>query len=330
MPRVGNKDGRNFGYGRQLSHAGPQALRELFGAGRYATVKTHAERWQMFVQWCRSPAGPDINDARLIDRPLLDNYAQYLREQVNQGKLSIATAQNRLSTVNRTLEALRGDRQVRVSSPSQALDLYRNSVRQSAPPGQQRDQIGGLVDALNQQRLDRVAAIVRLARETGMRLRETILADLPRLLREATKLGRINIQDGTKGGRRGATVPRWVQATPGVQDALHQAAAVSPKGSRNLLSPEQSYVQFLQQQIRPARAVLRAHGLKGFHDLRAAYACERYQQLTGHAALVNGGRCLDRTLDRCAREQISLELGHNRLCVVAAYIGSLGRQGAKV
>src|SRR5690606_26053210 len=156
MPRVGKQDGRNFGYGRQLSHAGPQALRELFGAGRYATVKTHAERWQMFVQWCRSPAGPDINDARLIDRPLLDNYAQYLREQVGLGNLSIATAQNRLSTVNRTLEALRGDRRVRVSSPSQALDLYRNSVRQAAPPGQQRNQVEGLVDALSQQRLDRV------------------------------------------------------------------------------------------------------------------------------------------------------------------------------
>jgi hypothetical protein len=82
---------------------------------------------------------------------------------------------------------------------------------------------------------------------------------------------------------------------------LQQAAAVSPKGSRNLLPPEQSYVQFLQQQVRPARALLHAHGLKGFHDLRAAYACERYLQLTGHAAPVNGGRCLDRTLDRSAR-----------------------------
>ena len=324
------QDKRNFGYGRQLSYAGPQALRELFGAGRYATVKTHAERWRMFVQWCRSPAGPGVNDARLIDRPMLDNYAQYLREQVGQGKLSIASAQNRLSTVNRTLEALRGDRKVRVPSPSQALGLYRNSVRQSAPPGQQRDQVEGLVDVLNQQRLDRVAAIVHLARETGMRLRETILADLPRLQREATKLGRINIQDGTKGGRCGATVPRWVEITPGVQDALRQAEAVSPKGSRNLLAPEQSYIQFLEQQIRPARAVLHTHGLKGFHDLRAAYACERYQQLTGHPAPVNGGNCPDRTLDRSAREQISHELGHNRICVVATYIGSLGRQGAKV
>ncbi|PVZ29657.1 hypothetical protein N430_05598 [Pseudomonas sp. CC120222-01a] len=45
-----------------------------------------------------------------------------------------------------------------------------------------------------------------------MRLCEAILADLPRLSREATNLGGINIQDGTKGGRAGASAPvglRW-------------------------------------------------------------------------------------------------------------------------
>ena len=73
----------------------------------------------------------------------------------------------------------------------------------------------------------------------------------------------------------------------------------------------------------PARETLHELGLKGFHELRAAYACERYQQLTGHAAPVNGGHChrIDRDLDQQARQQISLELGHNRIDVVAAYIG---------
>ncbi|SFH75349.1 hypothetical protein SAMN05444062_11276 [Pseudomonas syringae] len=41
-----------------------------------------------------------------------------------------------------------------------------------------------------------------------MRLREAILADLPRLRREANEVGRINIQEGTKGGRAGAPGPR--------------------------------------------------------------------------------------------------------------------------
>lgn len=33
MALVGRRDGRNFGYGRQLSYAGPQALRDFLAAG---------------------------------------------------------------------------------------------------------------------------------------------------------------------------------------------------------------------------------------------------------------------------------------------------------
>ncbi len=32
MALVGRRDGRNFGYGRQLSYAGPQALKDMFVA----------------------------------------------------------------------------------------------------------------------------------------------------------------------------------------------------------------------------------------------------------------------------------------------------------
>lgn len=31
MALVGRHDGRNFGYGRQLSYAGPQTLKDMFG-----------------------------------------------------------------------------------------------------------------------------------------------------------------------------------------------------------------------------------------------------------------------------------------------------------
>lgn len=54
MALVGRRNGRNFGYGRQLSYAGPQALCDLFGGGHYDTVKAHRDRWKAFVHWCRS------------------------------------------------------------------------------------------------------------------------------------------------------------------------------------------------------------------------------------------------------------------------------------
>jgi len=323
MARVGKRAGRNFGFGRQLSYAGPQALKDLFGDGHFATVKAHSDRWQAFVQWCRSDEGPGLNDARQIDREILMRYAVHVREEVDQGSVGIATAQNRLSSVNRTMAALRGDQYVKIPSPSKALGLQRSSVRSEAPQGQDRAQIELIALVLSERGQQRVAAIVRLARDTGMRLREAILADLPRLQREARQLDKINIQDGTKGGRSGASAPRWIAVTDQIRGALDMAWEASPSGSRNLLAPNESYKEFMQSVVRPARDILHEHGLKGFHELRAAYACERYEQLTGLNAPVNGGRVHreDRELDQRARQQISHELGHNRIDVVSAYIG---------
>ncbi|PYB69396.1 integrase [Pseudomonas sp. LB-090624] len=323
MALVGRRDGRNFGYGRQLSYAGREALKDMFVDGHFATVKAHGDRWQAFVRWCRSEDGPGYNDARQIDRQTLNDYAAYLRQQIQHGELCIATAQNRLSSVNRTLAALRGDQKMRIISPSQALGQQRSNVRTRAPDGQNHQQVQRVFHALAEQQHQRVAAIIMLARTTGMRLREAILADLPRLQREAVHLGRINIQDGTKGGRSGASAPRWIIATEQVNAAIQLARDVSPARSRNLLARDESYAAFLQQAVLPARETLHEHGLKGFHELRAAYACERYEQLTGHAAPVNGGHCyyIHRDLDQQARQQISVELGHKRIDVISAYVG---------
>ncbi|MGY3284829.1 integrase domain-containing protein [Pseudomonas fulva] len=323
MALVGRRDGRNFGYGRQLSYAGPQALKDMFGGGHYGTVKAHCDRWQAFVRWCHSEQGPGINDARQIDRKVLADYAAYLRDAVECGSLAISTAQNRLSSVNRTMAALRGDQCVKLPSPSKALGMQRTGVRQSAPQGQDREQVKQIVDALCRDHQQRAAAIVLLARATGMRLREAILADLPRLSREANDLGKINIQDGTKGGRAGASAPRWIAVDDHVRDALGFAWHVSPTGSRNLIAPNERYLEALQEFVRPARDILHAHNLKGFHELRAAYACERYEQITQRPAPINGGKCcqVDRNLDGEARRRISYELGHGRTDVIAAYIG---------
>lgn len=323
MALVGRRDGRNFGYGRQLSYAGPQALKDMFGSGHYGTVKAHNDRWRAFVKWCRSEAGPGVNDARQINREVLSNYAAYLRGLVEHGDLAISTAQNRLSSVNRTMAALRGDQYVKVPSPSKALGMQRTGVRQSVVQGQDREHIQRIVEALCSRHHLRAAAMVQLARATGMRLREAILADLPRLSREAENLAKINIQDGTKGGRAGASAHRWIMVDDHIRDALEFAKQVSPAGSRNLIASTESYLSILREMVRPARDTIHAHHLKGFHELRAAYACERYEQITKHRAPINGGECcqLNQRLDREARNQVSYELGHGRIDVVAAYIG---------
>ncbi|MFQ6024279.1 MAG: integrase, partial [Acidiferrobacterales bacterium] len=64
-------------------------------------------------------------------------------------------------------------------------------------------------------------------------------------------------------------------------------------------------------------------GLGTIRDLRAAFACERYQDMTGcPAPAVAGGRSADKDDDLCARQAIAHELGHGRVDVIAAYVGS--------
>ncbi len=168
-----------------------------------------------------------------------------------------------------------------------------------------------------------MSAIVHLARETGGALREAILADLPRLQREAQRLGRSISKMAPKvvdqgHWRRAGLRSRFKSERPWIG-----ASEASPSGSRNLLAPDESYKDFVQTVVRSARDILHEHGLKSFHELRAAYACERYEQLTSFSAPVNGGRGHreDRELDQRARQQISHELGHNRIDVMSAYIG---------
>ncbi|WP_288377108.1 integrase domain-containing protein [uncultured Pseudomonas sp.] len=323
MKRGGRHDSWNFGNGRKLEYAYKCALQRMYGGGHFATVKAHSDRCRIFARWCASGIGPEIKDAREIHNPILYDYAAHLSKLVEQGEIAVNTAVNRLSSVNIGMEALRGDRHVRLPSPSEALAMQRTRVRQSVPQGQDRAQVQTIVDVLCHQDQLRAAAMVQLARASGMRLRETMLADLPRLIREADKLGKINIQDGTKGGRSGASAPRWIEVDGHTLDALRFAKDVSPKGSRNMIAPDESYANVLPRVAGASRAVLHNHAVKGFHELRAAYACERYEQITHHPAPVNGGRCyaINPRLDREARIQISYELGHGRIDVAAAYIG---------
>ncbi len=50
MGLVGRRDGRNFGYGRQLSYAGPLALKDLFAVGiTRRSRRTVIAGWRLYA-----------------------------------------------------------------------------------------------------------------------------------------------------------------------------------------------------------------------------------------------------------------------------------------
>ena len=313
---------RNFGYGKQLDWAGHQALLDLYGRGHYATVATHTRRWSRFCAWARAEHG--IRDAKHIDQHVIEDYAATLQGQVNEESLSVSYAQNLLSTLNTALEALRRDKLVRLASPSEWVGL-RSLVRTDPPGGMDWAQVDALISLLRKLDFRRASSVVRLARNFGLRLREAVLADLHEWRRQAKTFGRIDVREGTKGGR-GREVERWVTVSEdgmlAIGEAMHLSQSLGCE--RNLLRPEESFDSLVNNgEIHRARRHLQAFGIKGYHELRAAWACERYLQETGcPAPVMRGGQIADHDVDGEARRILAKELGHGRIDVVAEYIGA--------
>jgi len=306
---------RNFGYGKQMAWAGKQALRDQYGNGHYGTVTGHTERWRQFVTWCRDER--DIRDARAVDNEIVQLYGQSLKDKVDAG-MSPAYAQNLLSTVNVVLESMRHDRQVHVAPV--ALVGQRSRVRTNPPAGLNQMIVRQCAEQLRQNKHERIAATIEVARALGLRLKEASLLNARVALGQVKKHGAVNITAGTKGGR-GHRVDRWVPVSGAAVGCLVRAAKAQRK-DRNLVPSHLTWKQWYSHIHHVWAAVRDDYSLKKIHDLRAAYACERYQQLTGSAApAVAGRRIAERSTDRAARLTIAQELGHARDDVVAAYIG---------
>ncbi|HCD7569910.1 integrase domain-containing protein [Pseudomonas aeruginosa] len=122
----------------------------------------------------------------------------------------------------------------------------------------------------------------------------------------------------TKGGRE-RTVPI---TTTEQRDALHAAHRLAGTGS--LIPANKTYIQ--QRHVYDGQC--KAAGLSNMHGLRHRYAQMRYETLIGWKSPAAGGpgkAQLDlsqRLADQHVRQQISCELGHERVKVTAVYLGS--------
>jgi hypothetical protein len=307
---------RNNGYGRSMSAAAKNAINERFGGGSFASQAAHNDRAKAFISDCKE------NGIRSFDQVTnedLKAYGSRLSDAVQRGEISVATAQNRLSTANVILEKTNPN-DVRIS-PSQAVG-ERSTVRTEAPTGLDKNDVSRATEAMREAGLNRAASVTELSREFGVREREAACANLDRWRQEAAEKGAVNVVDACKGGR---DADRWIRVTPSAQAALDRAIEARTEGSRNLIDKNQTFKEFKQQQLDPARSHLKDANIKGYHDLRAAWACDRYREITGNNAPCISGKIEDREADKNARSSIGNELGHNREDVCAAYIGGRGR-----
>lgn len=132
----------------------------------------------------------------------------------------------------------------------------------------------------------------------------------------------LRVEMGTKGGRS-----RLVQIQSAKQrDVLNRAKSIAHLSETRNLIPSGKIL---------AQALARAYyicGLFGItkngmeitpHGLRAGFANDRYEQLSGMPSTVRGTpEKFDPEKDRLARETVSRELGHSRLSITGAYTGA--------
>jgi hypothetical protein len=312
--KVGGR--RNFGYGKRLAWAGANALRDRYGDGCYGTRAAHAARWRLFAEFAHCEA---VKDARDVTTELVRRFGLALSTRVRTGELSVRYAQNLLSTVNVVLETMRGDRTLRIAPA--AIVGQRSGVRAAPPVSLDRDGVDAAIARTVAEGEERTGLVAALARELGLRFREASLLDSRSALKEARKNGAVNITAGTKGGR-GRHVDRWVPVSERARATVRRAARLQGTAA-NLVPTDRDYRSWREHAYHVWQRVAGAQGIRGFHDLRAAYACERYIELTDHAApVVAGRRDASKADDASARATIAQELGHGRTDVLAAYVGS--------
>lgn len=308
--------GRNYGIGqRDMGKAGKVILNNNADLGyvSFSTAATNGDRWQSFTDWAKDKG---VKKMEKVTPEFVKEYGQELAEKVNSGDMSPSTAQNYVSAVNSVMSIATQNEWRSVSPTKDCGIAQRSAVREDAPGALDHAAYSRAVDAVRAEVGERAGAVVELCRELGLRSKEASLLDARAALAEARERGAVTVDAGTKGGRE-----REVPITsPGQVQALERAAQAQGE-ARAVIPPGESWKSWREDELRDARELVQVATGGGLHDLRAAYACERYEALTGHAAPCAGGEIADRDTDQAARLAVAEELGHGRAEVTAEYVG---------
>lgn len=270
-----------------------------------------------WLKFAEHAYGLGIRRLERITFDLVKSYGEGLADDVLDDIYAAAYAQRLVSAVNTVMHL--ANRSWRTVNPVADCGIARRvAVRKFAPSGMDDANVLAAVEDMQSRGQSAAAAVTLLAKTLGLRLKESSLLDANKALKQAEMRGSIEVTDGTKGGRS-----RTVPVTRANQFAALQAAATIQGQGRSVIPPDLDWKAFREGPLKAARTTLKAHRIHRYHDLRAAYACRRYEELTGQPAPVISGLIVDRQIDHDARGIISRELGHNRISVVAAYVGGL-------
>ena len=313
---------RNFGWGKTLRYAGIQALKfeASLSGGRYAWLAANKNRWDRF---CKFANARGVNDGRYVDKNLVEQYVKTL------SKLSVSTQQNYISSVNVVMKSMAGSTWESVS-PKGVVGFSRSAVR-TKPILFTESNVIESSEALRDSGHISLSYVPVLAFYLGLRRKECCLMDVRLALYQASMCGYVDVRRGTKGGR-GKNLRRAVPANNVIVGILRRIMSDLGRDSRCIIPKSTSYKKYNSDISSTVLPVLKKYGIKKIHDLRVAYACNRYWDITGYDAPCNqvGKTQVTLMADEHARQLITQELGHGRIQIISSYVGAkprhLGRE----
>lgn len=308
----------NYGWrSRDMAKAATFAMQAEAREGRasFSTAATVAERFSKFASFAKDNG---VKWLEKVDQQLVQLYGRDLSQKVERGEMSAATAQNYVSAVNTVMATVTKGQWESVSPTKSCGIEQRSAIRLEPINSLDREKVSEASKIASERVSERAAAIIDLARDLGLRSKEASLLDAQKALKEAVQTGKVTIEAGTKGGRE-----REVPITSQRQLETLQKAAEAQGSAKAVMSPDANWKSWREGELRTAREIVQeVTGDRGLHDLRAAYAAERYELLTGVAAPVMTEERVPKEIDREARSIIAEELGHSRWEITNEYLGN--------
>ncbi|MCR9184759.1 MAG: integrase domain-containing protein [Halieaceae bacterium] len=243
---------------------------------------------------------------RMSAQSLKPKHVEALVARWQTDGLAIGTIKNRMSALRWWAE--------KVNKPSviaQSNEHYGIPDRQLVTGVSKAQQLGS--EALERVRDTHVRMSLELQRAFGLR-REEAIKFQPHYADRGDHL--LLKASWTKGGKARMIPVR----TPAQRELLTRAHQLTGRGS--LIPLDRDY----RRQLRVYERHTANAGLTRMHGLRHAYAQERYATLTGRLAPAAGGPAVatlplaERQRDQQVRQQISRELGHERVQILSVYL----------
>ncbi|KSS47670.1 integrase domain-containing protein [Pseudomonas aeruginosa] len=280
-------------------------LRQLCQRNRDGSYNTQADRMRSLLLVARQLREAGFRQMKASS--LKGKHVHTLLDRWRGEGLSSGTIKNRLSHLRWWAEKI-GKAGILPSDNTQLGVPERRYVTNISKAREPDDRLAKITDP-------HVRVSLRLQAAFGLRREESIKFQP----RHADGGDHIAIKGSWAKGGRDRTVPITTPEQRAVLDEAHRLA-----GSGSLIPAHKTYNQ--QRHVYDGHC--KAAGLSNMHGLRHRYAQMRYEALTGWKAPAAGGpaqalfSASQRTIDQHARQQISRELGHERLKVTSIYLGT--------